>query len=172
MSEHLAPSYEDVVASAREGSPWALGWLYRRFQPGLLRLLVVIAPHHAEDTAADVWLDVAGGLPRFSGDERELRGWLAATARGRVIATHRRSETRAERCGTVTEEQLATFAAEMVSVLPPDETAVVLLRVVGRFEVEEVARLLRRPPPAIRSLQHRALRRLARQPESEHLLSA
>ena len=69
MSERRRPTFDEVLAAAHQGSPWALGWLYRRFQPGLLRMLAVIAPHHAEDIAADVWLEVAGALPRFAGDE-------------------------------------------------------------------------------------------------------
>ncbi len=162
------PSFDEVLVPAREGSPWAVGWLYRRFQPGLLRMLAVIAPHHAEDIAADVWLEVAATLPQFEGDERAFRAWLASTARYEVIEATRRNGRRFGRAldDDATEHMASTsFAARVVSVLPPDQADVVLLRVVDGLDVEEVAKALGRPPAAVRSLQHRALRRLARELE-------
>lgn len=158
MSEPRRPNFDQVLESAREGSPWALGWLYRRFQPGLLRMLAVIAPHRADDIAADVWLEVAGTLARFSGDERAFRGWLAATARRRVIDSSRRSARRRGR-GTTS----AAFAERAVEVLSRDQADVVLMRVVDGLDVDEVARALGKAPEVVRSLQHRALRRWARQ---------
>jgi RNA polymerase sigma-70 factor (ECF subfamily) len=166
VSESPPPAFEDVLASARGGSPAAVGWLYRHFQPGLLRLLDVIAPDNAEDFASDVWVDVTVALPRFTGDERAFRAWLAHTARSRVIAASRHPERRPAPSETDTEE-LATYAARVVSVLPTEQADVVLLRVVGGFDIPEVARLLGRQPATVRSLQHRALRRLARQTDSE-----
>jgi RNA polymerase sigma-70 factor (ECF subfamily) len=173
-----APSFEQTLTAARFGEPWALGALYRAFQPGMLRLLQVIAPHHAEDLASDVWLDVAGALPRFSGDERAFRGWLATIARRRVIDAHRRAGRRrtttgedlGERPGPdrPDESAVAFLSAQsaigrVTSVLSPDQAHVVLMRVVGGLDVAEVARALGKQPGAVRALQHRALRRLARQ---------
>ena len=168
MGEYRRPAFEDVLAAARQGAPWAVGWLYRRFQPRLLRMLTVIAPRQAEDIAADVWLEVAGGLARFSGDERAFLAWLASTARYRVIEATRRS---GRRLGRVLDDEAtehmasASFAARVVAALPPDEADVILLRVVEGLSVEEVATALGRPAAAVRSLQHRALRRLSREAE-------
>ena len=172
MSEFRRPPFEETVAAARKGSPWALGSLYRQFQPGLLRLLVVIAPHQAEDLASDVWLEVAGALPRFSGDERGFRGWLYATARHRVIDAYRGQSRRRERRNDDDDEAAehvasASFAARVASVLSPDQADVVLLRVVEGLEVDEVARVLGKQPGAVRALQHQAMRRLARQLDPE-----
>ena len=158
--------FDEVLGCARQGSPWAFGWLYRRFQPGLLRMLAVIAPHHAEDIAADVWLEVVGTLARFEGDETAFRAWLASTARYQVIEATRRTGLRVGRAldDEATESMASTsFAARVVAVLPPEEADVVLLRVVKGLDVEEVAKALGRPPAVVRSLQHRALRRLARE---------
>jgi RNA polymerase sigma-70 factor (ECF subfamily) len=164
MSAMRRPTFDEVLASARLGSPWALGWLYRRFQPALLRMLAVIAPHDAEDIASDVWLEAAGSLVRFSGDEQAFRAWLATIARHRVIRASRHARGRAERSAD-DDQQLAaaSFAARVVAVLPPEQADVVLLRVVEGLDVEAVARALGKQPGAVRSLQHRALRRLARE---------
>jgi RNA polymerase sigma-70 factor (ECF subfamily) len=180
VSESRRPSFDEVLEAARQGAPWALGSLYRSFQPGLLHLLTVIAPHQAEDIASDVWLEAAGALRRFRGDERAFRGWLATTARRRVIDAHRRAGRRPvqpvsngvldDRPGRDETEQAAldhlaseSAIARVVAVLSPDQADVVLMRVVGGLDVEQVARALGKQPGAIRSLQHRALRRLARQ---------
>ena len=179
MSESRRPSFDDVLESARQGAPWALGSLYRTFQPGLLHLLTVIAPHQAEDLASDVWLEVVGAVGRFSGDDRAFRGWLATTARRRVIDAHRRAGRRPVQSGSAgslaerpggrqTEDEAVdhlaseSAIARVVAVLSPDQADVVLMRVVGRLDVEQVARALGKQPGAVRSLQHRALRRLAR----------
>ena len=47
----------------------------------------------AEDLAAETWLAVARGLPRFRGDEAAFRGWLFTIARNRLIE-HRRRDAR------------------------------------------------------------------------------
>ena len=186
MSDIRRPAFDEVLDAARRGSPPALGALYRQFQPGLLRLLTVIAPHHAEDIASDVWLEVVASLPRFSGDERSFRAWLATTARRRVIDAHRRAGRQPVRAtepdgmdaragGDRTEEETVDYMASVaaiarvVSVLSPDQAHVVLMRVVGGLDVEEVARALGKQPGAVRSLQHRALRRLARQLDPQAL---
>jgi RNA polymerase sigma-70 factor (ECF subfamily) len=173
MSERR-PAFDHVLAAARQGEPWAVGWLYRRFQPRLLRMLAMIAPHQAEDIASDVWLEVAANLAHFAGDERAFRGWLARTARHRVIEATRRNGRRFGRAldDDATEQMASTdFAARVVAVLPPEQADVVLLRVVEGLDVDEVARALHRPPAAVRSLQHRALRRLAREEEPGALLA-
>lgn len=174
MTERRRPAFDEVLAAARQGAPWAVGWLYRRYQPRLLRMLAVIAPHQAEDIAADVWLEVAADLARFAGDEGAFRAWLASTARYQVIEATRRNGRRVGRAldDDATEQMASTsFAARVVAVLPPDQADVILLRVVEGLDVEEVAKALGRAPAAVRSLQHRALRRLAR--EAEHaVLSA
>jgi RNA polymerase sigma-70 factor (ECF subfamily) len=172
MSERR-PAFDHVLAAARQGEPWAVGWLYRRFQPRLLRMLAMIAPQ-AEDIASDVWLEVAANLAHFAGDERAFRGWLARTARHRVIEATRRNGRRFGRAldDDATEQMASTdFAARVVAVLPPEQADVVLLRVVEGLDVDEVARALHRPPAAVRSLQHRALRRLAREEEPGALLA-
>lgn len=172
MNEIRRPSFDQVMAAARQGSPWAVGWLYRRFQPRLLKMLAVIAPHQAEDIAADVWIEIAGGLTRFAGDEQVFRAWLATTARYQVIEATRGSGRRVGRAlDDESTEQMASaaFAARVVAVLPPEQADVVLLRVVEGLDVEEVARSLGRQPAAVRSLQHRAFRRLAREVEPDVL---
>ena len=47
------------------------------------------------------------------------------------------------------------------ALLTPEQTEVVVLRVVGGFDVAEVARIMGKRAGAVRALQHRALQQLA-----------
>ena len=53
-------------------------------------------------------------------------------------------------------------ALAQVRQLPAAQAEVVLLRVLGGFSAEEVAEITGRSPGSVRVIQHRALRRLAR----------
>jgi RNA polymerase sigma-70 factor (ECF subfamily) len=51
--------------------------------------------------------------------------------------------------------------------LPAAQAEVVMLRVLGGYSAEEVAELTGRSPGSVRVIQHRALRRLAKELEHE-----
>jgi RNA polymerase sigma-70 factor, ECF subfamily len=168
--------FRSVLVAARRGAPWAVAELWRDLHPALLRYLRVAAPADAaEDLASDVWLELAGGLHRFRGDARALRGWAFTVARHRAIDARRAEKRRSpalwdgeptaaapgpERA-LETREALAEALAHLRS-LPPDQAEVLLLRVVGELDVAEAARIVGKRPGAVRVLQHRALRGLER----------
>jgi RNA polymerase sigma-70 factor, ECF subfamily len=149
----------------------------------LLRYLRSQEPTVADDLAGDVWVSVARRLARFAGDEMGFRSWLFTIARCRLVdhrrkMARRRTEllsderldgTTGARYGRdpalVVLEQLSAQEAvdRLVADLSPEQAEVVLLRVVGGFEVTEVARMMGRSPGSVRVLCHRALRRLAAQ---------
>jgi RNA polymerase sigma-70 factor (ECF subfamily) len=171
----------DVVAAAGKGEHWALAELFRAYQPRLLRYFRAQEPRAADDLAGEVWIAVARSLAQFDGDEAAFRGWLFTIARRRLIdhrrraarqrtdlvATHR-LDTVAERGlgGDPATEVLDRLGAQgavdaLVGQLSPDQAEAVLLRVVGGLSVAETARIMGRPPGAVRVLCHRALRQLA-----------
>ena len=170
-------SFESVLMGAKAGADWALTILYRDVHPRVLGYLAAREPAEAEDLASDVWLDVATGIGRFRGDEDGFRAWVFTIARRRVLDLRRRASVRerplprdplggdrasgdAEREGMASLETDATLA--LIATLPPDQCDVVLLRVLGDLSVADVARILDKRPGAIRALQHRALKNLAR----------
>lgn len=174
----LGEEFEGVLAAARAGSSWAVAALYRDLQPSLLGYLRAQEPGHAEDLASDVWLGVGQGIGRFEGGEGAFRGWVFTIARRRVLDL-RRQRGRRKTDLAPTEQFEAIPAAEspeatvlaalggedarelLVSVLPPDQADVVLLRVIGGLDTDQVANVLGKRPGSVRVLQHRALRRLA-----------
>jgi RNA polymerase sigma-70 factor, ECF subfamily len=170
-----------VLAAAIRREQWAIATLFRAYQPLVLRYLRAQAPGVADDLAGEVWVAVARGLGRFTGDEAGFRGWLFTIARRR-LSDHRRNVGR-RRTDPVPQERLdaadqtrdgldpasvvvdrirAQQAIDVIMAdLSADQADAVLLRVVAGLDVAEVARIMGRTPGAVRVLCHRALRRVA-----------
>jgi RNA polymerase sigma-70 factor (ECF subfamily) len=175
---------DDVVAAASRGERWALTELFRAYQPGLVRFLRGQERAAADDLAGEVWMAVAHRLGEFVGDERAFRCWLFTIARNRLADYRRRAARRrtaplpadeiepylesgrsADPADVVVGDMAAQEAIDqLVGELPPAQAEVVLLRVVGGFDVAEVASITGRSAGAVRVLQCRALKRLASTP--------
>jgi len=165
-----------ALAAARQGDDRPLASLWRELQPGLLRYLRSVDPAVAEDIASDTWLEVTRRLDRFTGDERDFRGWLFTIARHRLIDNRRRAARRRtspvawipERPGDddpaadVLADLSTAESVRLVSELPPEQAEAVLLRVMVGLETEQVARIMNKQPGNVRVLSHRGLRNLAR----------
>jgi RNA polymerase sigma-70 factor (ECF subfamily) len=168
--------FTQTLAAARLGDELALSALWRELQPALLRYLRAVEPGAAEDIASDTWLEVTRGIDRFSGGEREFRGWLFTIARHRLIDARRRAARHRtspvawipERAGHDDPEgdvlvDLSTEASlRLVSELPPEQAEAVLLRVMHGLDTERVAEIMGKQPGNVRVLSHRGLRNLAR----------
>ena len=170
----IGPAFDDVLAAAQHGADWAVSVLYREFNPGLVRFLTAQARASGEDLAQEVWLAAAPRLCGFEGNEAGFRAWLFTIARRRLIQ-HWRDTGRRPAVATAPEDLVAVpsntddiaaadaaaAAAELVAGLPADQAEVVLLRVVGGFDADEVGRIIGKRAGAVRVIQHRALRKLA-----------
>ncbi len=185
----LEHGFPEILAAARASDPDALADLFRAYQPRVLRYLRAQEREMADDLAAEVWLAVARGLDRFDGDERGFRGWLFTIARHRLVEHRRRQARRrtdpmpSDRLDGAVErgwggdpawlviEQLGVqqTVEELITDLAPDQAEAVLLRVLGGFDVAEVARIMDRSPGNVRVLCHRALKRLAARMSEEAL---
>jgi RNA polymerase sigma-70 factor, ECF subfamily len=80
----IGDGFPAVLGAAQNGSEAAFAVLWRDGNPALLRYLRVVAPDDTEDVAAETWVQVVRGLPRFRGDEQAWRAWLFTTARRRA----------------------------------------------------------------------------------------
>ncbi|HYK68994.1 MAG TPA: RNA polymerase sigma factor [Streptosporangiaceae bacterium] len=173
----IGTGFADTLTAAQEGDEEAFTRLWRDGNAALLRYLRVTAPDAAEDIAADTWVHVVRGLPRFRGDEAAWRAWLFTTARRRTIDQARRRTRHAAAsihdvppadlpvtADSADEalEHLSTRAAlAMLADLPVLQAEVILLRVVAGLDTEAVARIVGRSQGAVRVAAHRGLRRLA-----------
>jgi RNA polymerase sigma-70 factor (ECF subfamily) len=171
--------FPSTLAAAQAGAEWAVAVLYRAHNPRVLRYLRARAGQDADDVASATWLDAARNLRSFAGTEDDFRGWLFSIARRRLIDHLRRQGRRPSdsvdptvlaevtSATDVAEEAIADIGDEaarrLVSGLPAEQADIVLLRVVAGLSVAEVAVITGRRPGTVRVLQHRALRRLARE---------
>jgi RNA polymerase sigma-70 factor (ECF subfamily) len=169
--------FSSLLVAAQGGDEQAYALIWRAYQPALLRYLRVKAGAGADDLAAETWLQVCRKLTDFAGGATEFRAWLFTIARNRHIDARRRSSRRKE--VFVEPEDLDVWpspddpvmAAEarmstdralaLIATLPPRQAEAVMLREVAGFSVSEVARIMNRPPGAVRVLCHRGLRHLA-----------
>ena len=173
----VGEDFAALLAAAQCGSEQAFSVLWRDVNPALLRYLRVVAAEHAEDVAAETWVQVVRGLPRFTGDEAAWRAWLFTTARRRMLDQVRlRKRHPAEPLDgispmdiprTADAEQLAMdnmateSAMALLSRLPEQQAEVIFLRVVAGMDTEAVADMLGRSPGAVRVAAHRGLKKLA-----------
>lgn len=176
----VGQEFDAVLTAAQAGGQWAFSLLYRQFNPKLVRYFAARAPSDADDLAAETWMGVARQLGGFRGDESGFRAWLFTIAHHQLVQHWRRRSRRAQLASGAEQngdgraaddpeaEVVAGLSAQEASrriavVLNPQQAEVVLLRVLGDLEVEQVAKILGKRPGSIRALQHRALRRLADQ---------
>jgi RNA polymerase sigma-70 factor (ECF subfamily) len=176
----------DLIEAARRGESWALEAVYRELSPSVLGYLRGQGVRDPEDAASEVFVGMVRGLERFRGDERDLRTWMFSIAHRRLIDERRRLARRREepvdpadlagplastRTGDAEREALDLlgegWAVSAVRSLSPDQTAVVLLRVLADLSVEQTAAVLGKSLGAVKSLQRRALAALARNLERE-----
>jgi RNA polymerase sigma-70 factor (ECF subfamily) len=166
-----------LIAAAKRGDEASFSALWRDANPALLRYLRVITPEHAEDVAAETWVQVVRGLAQFTGDEGAWRAWLFTNARRRALDQvrhrarhpseplddiHPSEVPRTSDAAQLAMDKIATEQAiALVSRLPEQQAEVIMLRVVGGLETEVVAELLGRSPGAIRVAAHRGLKKLA-----------
>lgn len=164
--------FDDWLERACSGDPDGVAFLWRRYQPLVLRYFRGRLPDAAEDLASAVWVDVAGSLAAFHGSEDGFRGWLFTIAHRRLVDEHRRRERRPERVVAELEETATTTdvhaeataldtALALIRRLPADQAEAVLLRVVADLDVSAVAEIMQRREGSVRVLVHRGLEKLA-----------
>jgi RNA polymerase sigma-70 factor, ECF subfamily len=172
----VGEEFAAVLRAAQEGSEDAFAVLWRDANPVLLRYLRVVAPEHAEDIAAETWVQVVRGLPKFIGDEGAWRAWLFTNARRRLLdqaRTRKRHPSqplddihaddmpRSPDAEQLAMDNLATESAiATLSQLPEQQAEVIFLRVVAGLDTDVVAEMVGKSPGAVRVLAHRGLKKL------------
>ncbi|HVF08423.1 MAG TPA: sigma-70 family RNA polymerase sigma factor [Actinomycetota bacterium] len=166
-------AFDRVLAAAAVGAEWAWRELYRQDFAHGPRLRPGPGAADPDDAVGETFCKVVCGLASFSGDERAFRAWVLAIARHQLIDQARRGARHPEDfveherlasagpTGDVEDDALASLSTERVrstlEVLTPDQRDVMLLRVIGRLTIDEIADVLGRRPGAVKMLQARAI---------------
>jgi RNA polymerase sigma-70 factor (ECF subfamily) len=175
-----ASSFEDSLAGALDHSAAACHWIYDTYAGRVFGYLRAQGAFEPEDLTSEVFLRVFDRLGQFTGDEVQFRSWLFTIAHRILIDEARRRKSRPETtelvaggetflAGDVEHEALTNvgtaWADELVASLPPDQRAVVALRVTADLPINEVARILGKRAGAVKALQHRAFASLRKRCE-------
>jgi RNA polymerase sigma factor (sigma-70 family) len=146
--------------------------VYRDLGPAVLGYLRAQGATDPEDLLMDVFVAVVRDLDGVRGDSAAVRRWVFTIAHHRVV-DQRRHRARRTRLRSVDALQLDRVVPDAMSagvdpeliaalaMLTPEQRDVLGLRVVADLPVADVARILRKRPDAVKSMQHRALTTLA-----------
>ena len=176
----LGVSFADALLGALDRSPSACRWIYDTYAGRVFGYLRAQGAYEPEDLTSEVFLRVFDRLDQFSGDEMQFRSWLFTIAHRILIDEARRRKRRPQTTelvrggeslavGDVEHEALTNVGTEwadaLVASLPPDQRAVVALRVTADLPISEVASILGKRDGAVKALQHRAFASLRKRCE-------
>ncbi|MFC4001722.1 sigma-70 family RNA polymerase sigma factor [Prauserella oleivorans] len=178
----------ELVRAAQRGDTAAFGRLYDRYVDGVYRyvLLRVGDRHLAEDVTSETFLRALRRITSISYQGRDVGAWFTTIARNLVLDHVKSSRFRLE---IVTDEVTDSGAVPLgngtghgapgpeqqviskntndellrcIADLGDDQRECIILRFIQGFSVAETARIMERNEGAVKALQHRAVRRLAK----------
>jgi len=135
-----------------------------------------------EDLTSEVFLAVLRNLGSFDGDEAAFRSWVFTIAHRRVLDERRRASRRPAAAplaeapdrpapddveATVVETLGLDYVRALCERLSDDQRDVLLMRLLGRLTIDEIAALMRRTPGSVKALQRRGLVAMSRLIERE-----
>ena len=173
----------ELVERAKAGDAEAFGLIYDRYVDNVYRFVYFRVGNRqlAEDLTADTFLRALKRIGSVTWQGRDLRAWLVTIARNRVadhfksgryrleIATGDVLDTDREERGPEGSPEEAvlghiTNVALLAAVkrLNPEQQECIVLRFLQGFSVAETAEAMGKTEGAIKALQYRAVRALAR----------
>ena len=174
----LKTSDDALIRRAQALDAGALAELYDRHFDGIYRYLFTRVRHQAdaEDLTEQVFLKMVDSIARYRPRGVAFSSWLYRIAHNMLVDRYRHAGRSAvELTEHVRDDRPQTDPAAMAQNsedrrrlleamrrLTPEQQQVITMRFIDNLEVDEIARLTRRRPGAIHSMQHRALASLYR----------
>jgi len=168
-----------LVDLACAGDAEAFGQLYDHYLPGIYRFVYyrVGSRSLAEDLTSETFTRALRSVSRFQWQGKDFGAWLTTIARNLVTDHYRSSRSRLEIVTDVVPESPSTTAnpedealgtltsvalMDAVAGLPPEQRDCLLMRFVQGLSITQTATALGRSEGAVKQLQLRAVRKLAR----------
>jgi RNA polymerase sigma-70 factor (ECF subfamily) len=168
-----------LVDLARQGDAEAFGQLYDHYLPSVYRFIYyrVSGAALAEDLTSETFFRALRSITTFTWQGKDFGAWLMTIARNIVVDHHKsartrlesptaefidRQETAANPEERVVEELTHDVLRATLSELPAEQQECLVLRFLEGFSINETARVLEKSEGAVKQLQLRALRSLAR----------
>ena len=178
------PTDTELLELARRFDQQTLAQIYDSCSPGLYRYAMrrLSDQNAAEDCVAETFSRFLNALQARRGPKSFLQAYLYRVAHNWIVDHYRREpnepvelkeETHDENANPEvdTSRHLQQKGLHMaLRKLTPDQQQVIALKYLEGWENEEIARSLKRPVGAVKSLQHRALATLQRIMNREEFL--
>ncbi|KQY60409.1 RNA polymerase subunit sigma-70 [Aeromicrobium sp. Root495] len=168
-----------LVDLAREGDAEAFGQLYDHYVSGVYRFVYYRVGSHqlAEDITSETFVRGLRAIQRFSWQGKDFGAWLTTIARNLIADHYKSSRSRLEIVADEVPEGKATAPSpeddvlsllsnemlfEAVNSLPSEQRDCILMRFIQGMSIAQTAAALDRSEGAIKQLQLRAIRSLAK----------
>jgi RNA polymerase sigma-70 factor (ECF subfamily) len=168
-----------LVDLARDGDAEAFGALYDRYSPAVYRFVYyrVSTRTLAEDLTSETFFRALRSMATFQWQGKDFGAWLTTIARNLIVDHFKSSRTRLETStddfsdqretsDSPEEEVLAALTSdvlrEAMAKLPAEQHECIVLRFLNGYTIAETAQSLGRSEGAIKQLQLRAVRNLAK----------
>jgi RNA polymerase sigma-70 factor, ECF subfamily len=182
--ENQVLSETELLDLAQKFDQPALAMIYDSYSPGLYRYAMrrLSDQDRAEDCVAETFSRFLQALRERRGPQNYLQAYLYRMAHNWIVDYYRQEPTQPE---DLTEEHPDEQAGPEVDAsqhlqqaglckalrkLTPDQQQVIALKYLEGWENEEIARSLKKPVGAVKSLQHRALASLQKLLSREEFL--
>jgi RNA polymerase sigma-70 factor, ECF subfamily len=178
MAHDDTPITQQLIQRAQHGDGEAISIIYQTYLEPIYRYIAyrVGTEVDVEDLTMEVFLRMIRYLPRYEYTGVPFEAWLYRIAATQVAGFYRKRGRRPQQVdladnlrepGTLPETRLIeqqehSQVREALRRLNEDEQEVLILRFVERKSHREVATILDKSESAVKSIQHRALLRLAR----------
>jgi len=166
-----------LIAQAQHGDAKAFGRLYDLYAGRVYAFVRsrTKSAHDAEDVTATVFLKVWESIGSYSNAGVPFTAWLFRVARNTAVDEHRRDARRPtlveefpDQPSPQSTEAIVIARADAdrlhdtVQLLTEEQAAVIALRYWSDLSIQETAEVLGKNANAVKQLQHRAVRSLAR----------
>ena len=168
-------SIETLINRAKVGESDAVTQLYEMHVDRIYRYIAYRVPEDdAEDITSDVFINMVQSLSTFTYTGAPFESWLYRIASARIADYYRKTK-RTEHIElheqykseqpqpeeTLISSQEQQQIRDKLKSLSEDQQTLLILRFVERKSHEEVAQVLGKSVTAVKTMQHRALQRLA-----------
>lgn len=176
VSNQHPKTTQKLIERAQSGDTEAITQLYEEHVDKIYRYIVYRVPDgDAEDITSDVFINMMEGLPKYTYSGVPFEAWLYRIANARVVDYYRKnkrtklveldeylkSDVQQPEDTLILEQERHTIR-EKLQLLGEDQQTILLLRFVERKSHEEVALIMGKSITAVKTMQHRALHRLAK----------
>ncbi len=170
-----------LLQQAKQGDADSFAMLYREHVQTIFRYVYhrVSDAQLAEDITGDVFTRALKSMSKYTDRGKPFVAWLYRIAHARVVDHYRRQNRRPNESdidaipiaikpdmdANMMQSHIASTLKQALTALTEDQQQVIVFRFIEGHRLEATAEIMGKNTNAIKALQHRALRALARQLE-------